>query len=156
MSHEEQRSGPRRSEHRWYLDPPERVELLQAFGVKLRLLRAEAGLSQVDLAARSFLHDNDISAYERNLRLPSLAVVLVLGDALGQPASALIDGLRPPIRRAATSRALALIESRPGISTAELASALDLPYRHAALLTRRLEAESTISGSYTEWRRAPR
>jgi transcriptional regulator with XRE-family HTH domain len=156
MSHQNQRTSQLpRPEHRWYLDPSERAELLRAFGVKLRSLRANAGLSQVGLAARSFLHDSDISAYERSVRLPSLGVLLVLGDALDRLASALIEGLRPPIRRAATPRALALIDAHPGISTPELANALDLPYRHAALLTRRLEAENTISGFHTDWRRTP-
>jgi transcriptional regulator with XRE-family HTH domain len=129
--------------------------MLRAFGVKLRSLRAKAGLSQVGLAARSFLHGSDISAYQRSVRLPSLGVLWVLGDALDQPASALIEGLRPPIRRTATWRALALIDAHPGISTSE-SKALDLPYRHAAQLTRRPEADDTISGFHTDWRRTPR
>jgi transcriptional regulator with XRE-family HTH domain len=137
------------------LDQPERDAVLRAFGQRLRSLRADAGLSQVDLAARCFLRNDHISAFERGVRLPTLMVLLVLGDALGEPACRLVDGLPPPTRRAATLLALALIESRPGISAAQLADALEVSELYVLELTCRLQATNTISGRYGDWKLPP-
>lgn len=59
------------------------AERRQAFGERVRLLRAAAGLSQEELAERSSLHRTYISSVERGRRNISLANIYSIADALG-------------------------------------------------------------------------
>jgi transcriptional regulator with XRE-family HTH domain len=50
----------------------------------LRRLRAEAGLSQEELAHRSHLHRTYVSQLERGLKSPSLGAIEELAEVLGK------------------------------------------------------------------------
>lgn len=55
----------------------------QAFGVVLRRLRTESGLSQERLAQEAGLDRTFISLLERGLRQPTLTTILQLSASLG-------------------------------------------------------------------------
>jgi len=57
-------------------------ELDRAFGVVLRGLRHQAGLSQEALAFRCQLHPTYISMLERGIASPSLGALAVIAEAL--------------------------------------------------------------------------
>lgn len=63
----------------------------QAFGVILRLARSKKGLSQEQLALVSDLDRTFISMLERGQRQPSLTSILCISNALGIPASDLVQ-----------------------------------------------------------------
>lgn len=60
------------------------------FGDVLREAREKAGLTQEQLAFEARLHRTYISLMERNLKSPTLDVLLRLGDALKVPAARLV------------------------------------------------------------------
>ena len=62
----------------------------EAFGVVLRQLRIEKGLSQERLALDGGLDRTFISLLERGLRQPSLTTLLQLSNVLGVKASEII------------------------------------------------------------------
>lgn len=67
-----------------------------AFGLRLRQVRTECGLSQDVLARRTDLHTTAIARFERGAREPRLTTILRLARGLEVPPSALMDDLRWP------------------------------------------------------------
>ena len=65
---------------------------LTGFAARLRALRMQKGLSQIDLAKLLKVHSNHVSRYERGETKPSAASLKSLADALGVSADYLIDG----------------------------------------------------------------
>lgn len=63
----------------------------EAFGDRVRELRHAAGLSQEELAEASGLHRTYISSLERGQRNVGLDNIHVLAEALGVPASKLLE-----------------------------------------------------------------
>jgi transcriptional regulator with XRE-family HTH domain len=57
-------------------------DLPGAFGIQLRVLRLERGISQEELAARSGLHRTYVSSVERGKRNLTLTNIYALADAL--------------------------------------------------------------------------
>lgn len=68
-------------------------EALALFGSNLRAARAEAGLSQDDLARKCALHTTEISRLERGVRDPRLTTIIEAAKGLGIAASKLMAGL---------------------------------------------------------------
>lgn len=64
---------------------------LSIYGVTLKLIRAEKGISQQELAFITDLDRTYISMLERNLRQPSLETVIKIANALGYKASEFIQ-----------------------------------------------------------------
>jgi transcriptional regulator with XRE-family HTH domain len=69
------------------LTPPER------FAANLRKARAEAGISQEELAGRCELHRTEISLLERAGREPRLATMVKLAGSLETTVAALAEGI---------------------------------------------------------------
>ncbi len=67
-----------------------------AFGLRLRQVRTERGLSQEELAYRTNLHTTAVGRFERGVREPRLTTILRLARGLGVPPGALLDDLRWP------------------------------------------------------------
>jgi DNA-binding XRE family transcriptional regulator len=67
-----------------------------AFGLRLRQVRTECGISQDVLARRTDLHTTAIGRFERGAREPRLTTILRLARGLEVPPSALMDELRWP------------------------------------------------------------
>lgn len=65
---------------------------LKGFAARLRALRMQKGLSQIDLAKLLRVHSNHISRYERGETKPSAGSLKALADGLGVSADYLIDG----------------------------------------------------------------
>jgi transcriptional regulator with XRE-family HTH domain len=108
-------------------DEHERGAVLRAFGLNLRALRREAGLSQEILAMRSFMRRHRVPKFETGERAPDLLALLVLANRLEIPVAALTDGLEAPVRRAGTGQVRDLIACQPGLNSSAVASALGLP-----------------------------
>lgn len=66
----------------------------QSFGLRVRTLRLDAGLSQEQLAEHAGLHRTYVSSLERGQRNVGLDNILKLASALGVPPSSLFDGQR--------------------------------------------------------------
>ena len=66
------------------------IKYAQAFGQILQKTRREAGLSQEKLAFKADLDRTHISLLERGLRIPSIAVVFFLANALNTKPHTLI------------------------------------------------------------------
>lgn len=64
--------------------------LVRAFGIEVRILRTELGLSQEELAGRAGLHRNYIGMIERGERVPTLLVIDGIAHGLQLKASELI------------------------------------------------------------------
>jgi transcriptional regulator with XRE-family HTH domain len=64
---------------------------LAAFAANVKHARAAAGLTQEQVADASGIHVTEVSRIERGLRDPRISTVLRLADALGTPASSLVD-----------------------------------------------------------------
>ena len=64
----------------------------QKFGVFLRQLRSEHGMTQKDLAERLFVSDKAVSKWERGLSLPDIALLQPLADTLGITVTELLAG----------------------------------------------------------------
>jgi DNA-binding XRE family transcriptional regulator len=60
------------------------------FGIRLRELRMEKGISQEALAHAAKLHPTYLSSLERGKRNPTLNVIVALAKALGFPPSHLL------------------------------------------------------------------
>lgn len=108
-------------------DTPERDGVLLAFGQRLRLCRADAGLSQHALASRCFLRHDHVSRLELGRTEPSLTVLLVLAHATGVTVGELTSELPIPNRQASRAEMRALFAGEPGITTTRLAAATGLP-----------------------------
>jgi ribosome-binding protein aMBF1 (putative translation factor) len=65
-----------------------------AFGLRLRQVRTERGLSQEELAQRTNLHTTVIGRFERGAREPRLTTILRLARGLEVPSSVLMENLR--------------------------------------------------------------
>lgn len=63
------------------------------FAANLRRLRAEAGLTQMQLGNRADVDHSVISRYERAMRDPQLEAIAALAKALGVSACALVEGI---------------------------------------------------------------
>ncbi len=61
-------------------------DIASALGQTIRRHRLAAQLTHEKLAERPSLHPNHISVLERGKRLPTVAVLIRIGDALGIPA----------------------------------------------------------------------
>ena len=85
------------------------------FGRVLREARGRAGLTQEQLAFEAHLHRTYISLMERNLKSPTLDVLLRLGKALNVPAAKLVARDAPADRIRALN---ALAQRNRGISLA--------------------------------------
>jgi transcriptional regulator with XRE-family HTH domain len=67
------------------------VDLQQAFGLRIRRLRTEAGFSQEELANVSGLDRTYIGGIERGERNPSLRNIYRISSALAVPITAFFD-----------------------------------------------------------------
>jgi transcriptional regulator with XRE-family HTH domain len=65
----------------------------EAFGQRLRDLRAEHGVSQDVLARRTDIHPTAIGRFERGDREPRLSSILRLARGLGVEPGELVNGL---------------------------------------------------------------
>lgn len=63
---------------------------LSIYGITLKTIRAEKGMSQQELAFNTDLDRTYISMLERNLRQPSLETVIKIANALGYKGSEFI------------------------------------------------------------------
>ncbi|MFS1292055.1 helix-turn-helix domain-containing protein [Pseudomonas piscis] len=68
----------------------------ETFGKRLARLRAQAKLSQRELAAAAGITHPQISRYERGASVPRLQVVMALAKALKMESEDLLHGLVPP------------------------------------------------------------
>lgn len=68
---------------------------LKAFGIHLRNLRLEQGLSQEELASLAGLHRTYIGGVERGERNPTLVTLVKIAKALGLSIPSLIDFSNP-------------------------------------------------------------
>ena len=66
----------------------------ERFAANLRRLRAEAGMSQEQLSAKTGLHPTEISRLERAVREPRLGTMLRLARGLDVKLEALVAGIR--------------------------------------------------------------
>jgi ribosome-binding protein aMBF1 (putative translation factor) len=78
-----------------YLDQDPGIARI-AFGLRLRQVRTERGLSQEELAQRTNLHTTVIGRFERGAREPRLTTILRLARGLEVASSVLMDELRWP------------------------------------------------------------
>jgi len=66
----------------------------RSFGLRVRALRLEVGLSQEQLAEEAGLHRTYVSSLERGQRNVGLDNILKLASALGVPPASLFEGER--------------------------------------------------------------
>lgn len=78
---------------------PGRGDYAQVFGARLRELRAAAGLTQRELAARSGTSSAAISNFEAGNNAPTLGTLVRLAEALECRVSDLVKVLDQPKRR---------------------------------------------------------
>ena len=132
------------------IDQPEKSAFLDRFGQNLKARREAAALSQEKLGVLCFLRHDEISALERGRRTPNLIVLSLLADALGTSVASLTEGLRAPLRQAATSRVLSHFQDSH--STASFrASVPGLPASYVGEVTRRLVATGQIVRGESSW-----
>jgi transcriptional regulator with XRE-family HTH domain len=74
---------------------PDDEALAQEFGRRLKAARAEAGLTQEQLAEGAGVHPTFISNMERGYSSPTLGTLVRLAAALGSDPADLVSGLRP-------------------------------------------------------------
>jgi len=67
------------------------MDIKEKFGIRLRTLRKEKGLSQEELALKSGLNRPYISAIEKGKRNVSLEVMEKLAEAMGVQIGELVD-----------------------------------------------------------------
>lgn len=80
---------------------PDKEALKRAFGQALQTMRRERRLTQEDLSAASDCHATYVSLLERGVKLPSLATVFAMADALGYQPEELVQRVRERLRRTA-------------------------------------------------------
>jgi DNA-binding XRE family transcriptional regulator len=66
----------------------------ERFAANLRRLRAQAGMSQEQLSARTGLHPTEISRLERAVREPRLGTIVRLARGLDVKVERLVSGIR--------------------------------------------------------------
>lgn len=69
------------------------MNVAKRFGQNLVRVRKGAGQSQGDLAGRSGIHRNQISEYERGLKLPRLDTLVKLAETLEVSTNELVEGI---------------------------------------------------------------
>jgi transcriptional regulator with XRE-family HTH domain len=77
------------------------MEPKEQFGINLRRLRHQAGLSQLELSLRCGLDMAEISRLERGSRDPRLGTIARLADGLQVEVVELVRGVEPGERRIA-------------------------------------------------------
>ncbi len=70
------------------------MDVRHRLGLNVKAIRKERGYSQEELAFESGLHRTYISAVERGVRTPTIAVVEKIAQALNVTASRLLDDVR--------------------------------------------------------------
>lgn len=70
-------------------------DLKKSIGLKVRTARQREKLTQEELGARIGRTPESISNIERGLQSPSIETLVELGQALGIPASELLEGIEP-------------------------------------------------------------
>ncbi len=70
------------------------MDVRHRLGLNVKAIRKERGYSQEELAFESGLHRTYISAVERGVRNPTIAVVEKIAQALNVTASRLLDDVR--------------------------------------------------------------
>ncbi len=68
-----------------------RMDILKAFGLRMRSLRREKGLTQAELAEKCGLSNNFIALLERGKGAPSIATLGRLAEALKVPIAELFE-----------------------------------------------------------------
>jgi transcriptional regulator with XRE-family HTH domain len=137
---------------------PDRAELddvLGVFGQHVRSLREAAGLSQDQLGARCLLLHGVMSHIEGGSTAPNFPVLLWLARALGVPVGTLTDELAPPSLSVSRGAVLAGLARQPGLTTSELATALELPGTYILRIVHYLEAYGEIARQGGAWTLAP-
>ncbi len=71
------------------------------FGIRLSILRCQAGLTQAQLGARLNLTASALGMYERGCRMPSLSIVARIADEFGVSCDFLLSGRGQNEREAA-------------------------------------------------------
>ena len=71
----------------------DRQSLLREFGRRIKMKRAECGISQESLAIRAGLDRTYISGLERGLRNPSLTCIFKVAKGLEVPCEDLLTGI---------------------------------------------------------------
>lgn len=66
----------------------------ERFARNLRKARAEAGLSQEEVARRAKIHSTEVSRLERNVHEPRLSTLFRLAKGLGVKPADLLDGIK--------------------------------------------------------------
>ena len=69
------------------------LEIAKAFGVRVKSVRTDRGMTQEALAEAAGLHPTFISNVERGYRVPSVPTLLRLAKGLGVKPSLLVDTL---------------------------------------------------------------
>lgn len=67
---------------------------LERFGKTIKMLRADAGMTQEQLGAKSGVHPVFISGIERGKRNPTLTTIIKLAEAFGIDPSTLLHQMR--------------------------------------------------------------
>jgi transcriptional regulator with XRE-family HTH domain len=75
------------------------MDAIGYFGVRLRELRAKAGLTQAELAAKSGLHRQMIARFELGTRGPSWESAVALAAALGVSVQEFVGPMVPRRRK---------------------------------------------------------
>jgi transcriptional regulator with XRE-family HTH domain len=88
------------------------------FGERLKVLRAERGLSQAQLAERAGLHKLGVAKLEQGHREPAWGTVVALAKALGVSCAA-FEGVtatpaRPPAGRGRPRKSASAADAAPG------------------------------------------
>jgi transcriptional regulator with XRE-family HTH domain len=136
-------------------DIPERDEILRQFGRNLKTRRVAARLTQRMLSERCFLSCQQVSRLECGQVAPNLLVLLLLRDVLGVSLDELTEGVGAPARQPSCLQMRQLLERSPGISTAEIAESLELPFRYVFRGARRMWSLGEICGRSSSWQPAP-
>lgn len=134
-------------------DAQEKASILRSFGENVAQLRAEAGLSQVELAARCFIRPAAVSQVEHGERFPSLLIVLALAQALNVSIGDLTAGVPSLTRETGRERMRALIARTPRSrhQQQQLAQASGLPALYANELLSYMAAHGEILKEDDRW-----
>lgn len=73
------------------------MDICRQVGLNVQRIRRSRGWSQEQLAFESGLHRTYISGIERGARNPTITVLKELADALGVPASVLLESDAAPV-----------------------------------------------------------
>jgi DNA-binding IclR family transcriptional regulator len=83
--------------------------------------------------------------------MPSLEVLLLLGDALSTSVAELTDGLRAPARAAGRAEILGLVAQQPGITTRAIVTRSGLPSPYVFEIIRYLASLGELDRHITGW-----